>query len=184
MSSSRSPNGPIKATVDSAVFTLAKAIGKPLPGNGGSTSGTDSPFGSFPLFSSVVPVGGFLNLSLDKAAVAQAFSAISPKRKSGREPEKDADSVLRPRGGANRRDRLFLSQYRQTVSVGHLRSTIIGQAIGNRSQNADTGWFAITIWAIGELNSVRSSMPTNISETKKRFRRPHQRIGQIVCRIP
>ncbi|HOP56739.1 MAG TPA: arginine--tRNA ligase [Bacillota bacterium] len=106
------------------VFSVAKAIGKPLPETVKIVREILAASEEAGLFEEISSVGGFVNLTLSKPEFAKAVMS---------EFKKEGEMFGNSQVGGNKTICIDYSSpnIAKSFSIGHLRSTIIGHAIGN-----------------------------------------------------
>jgi len=126
------------------VFTIAKAINKPLPETAIYIKKAIelSPYAS--LFSELIPMGGFFNIRLDSTAMAKAVLENYKNNQTNY-----GDSEI----GKNKIVCIDYSSpnIAKPFSIGHLRSTIIGHALGNLLEKC--GYKVVRINHLGDFGT-------------------------------
>lgn len=126
------------------VFTIAKAARTPVPAILSDVAAVIASSPLAPLFSAVTPIGGFLNLKLDPAGIARSIVADFRARGKdyGRSAAHQGETVVIDYSSPN---------IAKPFSIGHLRSTIIGHALGNLLEK--TGAKVVRINHLGDFGT-------------------------------
>ena len=126
------------------VFTIAKTAGTNVPTALADVAAiiAASPLSS--CFAAILPMGGFLNLKLDPAGIAHAIVADFRARGKdyGRSTAHLGETVVIDYSSPN---------IAKPFSIGHLRSTIIGHALGNLLEK--TGAKVVRINHLGDFGT-------------------------------
>ncbi|MFA5005947.1 MAG: arginine--tRNA ligase [Candidatus Izemoplasmatales bacterium] len=126
------------------VFTIAKTARTPVPAILSEVEAVIASSPIAPLFAAVTPTGGFLNLRLDPAGIARAIVADFRTRGKdyGRSETHAGETVVIDYSSPN---------IAKPFSIGHLRSTIIGHALGNLLEK--TGAKVVRINHLGDFGT-------------------------------
>jgi len=126
------------------VFTIARALNMPLPQASLTVVELIKGSSLAPMFAEISPIGGFINLSLNKAAVAKGVfeTFIKEGARYGSQTLSKKQTICIDYSSPN---------IAKPFSIGHLRSTIIGQAIGNLY--AKCGYEVVRINHLGDFGT-------------------------------